>query len=228
MTDKHFYNNFVANIRFFSKLSQEARAEMYEIFLKEVSPSPEDSILDIGVSVTEQERLEENILEKLYPYASKITMLGIHDGAFLEQVYPGTKYVRVDPENPFPFADNQFDICFCNAVLEHVGDHQKQKEFVREILRVSRKVFLTTPNRAYPVDFHKFFPFLHWLPMNWYRKIISWTGDDFYSKKENLNLLYKEDLSDVFKDQGVPFRILKYIWYGLPAHLIAVAEKKTT
>jgi SAM-dependent methyltransferase len=225
MTDKSFYNNFVANISFFSKLSQKARAEVYEIFLKEMSPTPSSSILDIGVSVTNQERAEENILEKLYPYPSNITMLGIHEGSFLEQVYPGAKYVRTDPGNTLPFSDDQFDICYCNAVLEHVGERDNQNDFVREVLRVSRKVFLTTPNRAYPVDFHKVYPFLHWLPMNWYRKIISWTGDDFYSKKENLNLLYRKDLTALFQDQGVPFRIRTYIWYGLPAHLIAIANK---
>lgn len=226
MGDKTFYNHYLAGSGLVSRMSRQARTEMYELFLQEMSPTPQSSILDIGVSVTEQERLEENILEQLYPYPSRITMLGIHEGSFLEQIYPGTRYVRHMPGSSFPFADNEFDVCYCNAVLEHVGEEQNQREFVREVLRISRKVFLTTPNRAYPLDFHKMLPFLHWLPMGWYRKIISWSGDTFYSKKENLNLLYKRDLIRLFEGEGVPFRVTAYKWFGLPAHLIAVAKKE--
>ncbi|MCI0412586.1 class I SAM-dependent methyltransferase [bacterium] len=226
MSDKTFYNNYLAGSKLVSRMSRLARTEIYELFLREMSPSPQCSILDIGVSVTEQDRLEENILEQLYPHLSRITMLGIHEGAFLEQIFPGTKYVQHMPGSTFPFADDHFDICYCNAVVEHVGEEQYQREFVREVLRISRKVFLTTPNRGYPIDFHKMLPFLHWLPMDWYRNIISWGGDTFYSKKENLNLLYKKDLVRLFEGQGIPFRILSYNWFGLPAYLIAVAKKQ--
>ena len=118
MSDKTFYNHFLADINFFSKLSRKARTEMYEMFLREIAPGPETSILDIGVSVTEQERMEENILERLYPYKERITMLGIHEGMFLEKVYSGAKYVQHIPGSALPFSDNEFDVCYCNAVLE--------------------------------------------------------------------------------------------------------------
>ena len=225
VSDQTFYNHFAANIHFFSKLSRKARTEMYEMFMREIAPGPQTTILDIGVSVTEQERLEENILEQLYPYKENITMVGIHEGRFLESVYSGAKYVQHIPGSPRPFADHHFDACYCNAVLEHVGEEESQCKFIAEVLRVTKKLFLTTPNRAYPVDFHKMLPFLHWLPMNAYRKIISWMGDEFYSKKENLNLLFKNDLKRLMQNQGVEFRIVDYWWMGLPAHLIVVAKK---
>jgi len=224
MSDKTFYYHMLSGSRLVMKMARHAREQVYKMFLKEMSPTPQSMILDVGVSVTENERLEENILEKIYPYRNRITMLGIHDGAFLQEIYTGAKYVRYEGGSTFPFSDNQFDICYCNAVLEHVGEEKSQKEFVREILRVSRKVFLTTPNRAYPIDFHKMLPFLHWLPLAWYRKIIGLMGDTFYSKRENLNLLYKNDLHRLFQGQGVPFRIHTYKWLGLPAYLIVVAK----
>ncbi len=223
MSDKTFYDHMLSRSRLVMKVARHAREQVYQMFLKEMSPTPQSMILDVGVSVTENERLEENILEKIYPYPNRITMLGIHDGAFLQDIYMGAKYVRYEGGSTFPFSDNQFDICYCNAVLEHVGEEKSQKEFVREILRVSRKVFLTTPNRAYPIDFHKMLPFLHWLPMAWYRKIIGLMGDTFYSKRENLNLLYKNDLHRLFQGQGVPFRIHTYKWLGLQS-LIVVAK----
>ncbi len=223
MSDKAFYHHILSDNKLLNNLARRAREEMYGIFLQETSPTAQSAILDVGVSVTENERLEENILEKRYQYPDRITMLGIHEGAFLEKLYPGTTYVRYDGISTFPFSDNQFDICYCNAVLEHVGDERNQKEFIREILRVCRKVFLTTPNRAYPIDFHKMMPFLHWLPMDWYRGIILLMGDTFYSKKENLNLLYKNDLRRLFQTEGIPFQIHTYKWFGLPAYLIVVA-----
>ncbi len=51
-----------------------------------------------------------------------------------------------------------------NAVLEHVGTRDDQLLFLREVRRVGRRVFLTTPNRHFPVEVHTRTPLLHWLP----------------------------------------------------------------
>jgi hypothetical protein len=37
-----------------------------------------------------------------------------------------------------PFIDKQFYILHCNAVIEHVGSRKNQKEFINEIIRVSK------------------------------------------------------------------------------------------
>ena len=63
-----------------------------------------------------------------------------------------------------PFDDGSFDVVFSNAVIEHVGDRERQGQLVREALRVGRRVFLTTPNRWFPVEVHTRLPFVHWLP----------------------------------------------------------------
>ena len=51
-----------------------------------------------------------------------------------------------------------------NAVIEHVGARERQEAFVREALRVGRRVFVTTPNRWFPVEVHTRLPLVHWLP----------------------------------------------------------------
>lgn len=41
--------------------------------------------------------------------------------------------------SPFPFNDKQFDILFCSAVLEYVGDDEAQKYFVNECVRLAKE-----------------------------------------------------------------------------------------
>jgi hypothetical protein len=50
-------------------------------------------------------------------------------------------------------------------------------------------VFVTTPNRRHPIEFHTATPLLHYLPPHIYRKIYAAVGFEFFSKEENLNLL---------------------------------------
>ena len=63
-----------------------------------------------------------------------------------------------------PFADGAFDLGFSNAVVEHVGGREEQRRFVHELCRVAKRVFVTTPNRFFPLEVHSLVPFAHWLP----------------------------------------------------------------
>ena len=45
-----------------------------------------------------------------------------------------------------------------------MGGEEEQRRFVAEALRVAPRVFITTPNRAFPVEVHTRLPFVHWLP----------------------------------------------------------------
>jgi hypothetical protein len=49
-------------------------------------------------------------------------------------------------------------------VIEHVGGEEQQKAFVREAVRVAGRVFVTTPNRWFPLEVHTRLPLVHWLP----------------------------------------------------------------
>jgi len=221
MSDEIFYLDVVGDT-FLGRLARRARSDIYETFLREIGPSPEARILDVGVSVVEDDPQESNVLERRYPHLANVTMLGIHDGAFLEKQYPGARYVRYAPGSRFPFDDGAFDVCYCNAVIEHVGGREDRARFVRELVRVGRKVFLTTPNRWYPVDFHKMIPLLHWLPQDWYRGFLRLTGDEFYGRRENLDLLSERTLAVLLRETGAPFRIVPYRFMGLVSNLLAI------
>jgi len=78
--------------------------------------------------------------------------------------FPEVTAVRADGRE-LPFADGEFELGFSNAVVEHVGGGRDgQRRFVAELCRVARRVFVTTPNRFFPVDPHTLLPFVHWLP----------------------------------------------------------------
>ncbi len=69
-----------------------------------------------------------------------------------------------------PFADGSFDWIFCSEVIEHAGPETRQAALVTDLYRIARKgLFITTPNRRHPLDFHTGLPLLHWLP-SWRRR----------------------------------------------------------
>jgi methyltransferase family protein len=125
--------------------------------------------MDVGVSSFD-DYPGENYFLKRYPYKDQVTGVGISDLAGLRERYPKTTFVEADGR-ALPFPDDHFDCVHSNAVVEHVGPEQEQRRFVHELVRVSKSGFLTTPNRWFPIEPHRHWPFLHWLPRGvsvWY------------------------------------------------------------
>ena len=102
------------------------------------------------------------------------------------------------------FKNNSFDIVHSSATIEHVGNDVMQKRFISECLRVSREfVFITTPNKYYPIDFHTKIPFLHWLPHKIYSQILKLLGDNFFRYKKNLNLISTKEIHRYCKNLNI-------------------------
>jgi hypothetical protein len=161
---------------------------MYHAFV-DLGIAADDTILDIGVT-SDRSYDHSNYLEAWYPRKDRITAIGVdRDAAFLVTRYPGMRFVTGDGRQ-LPFAEQTFDYVHSSAVLEHVGSAAQQTRFIAEAWRVARKgVFLTTPNRWFPVEFHTVLPLLHWLPPPLFRHILRSIGRDFFASEENLNLL---------------------------------------
>lgn len=200
-----------------SRVSFYARRKIFFSFMGTMCPTPRSSVLDVGVT-PDQTLPESNFLESLYPYRDRLVVTSIEDASHLEKKYPGIRFVRTEKFD-LPFADKAFNIVFCSAVLEHVGGYDLQKSFVAELLRVSERFFITTPNRLFPVEFHTFLPFIHWLPFSLHQTILRALGMGFWSFTENLNLLSPRSLLRIM-DSAICVHIRNQFLLGFPSNLI--------
>ncbi|MDP3964937.1 MAG: methyltransferase domain-containing protein [bacterium] len=175
--------------------------------MKEFTFTPEMTVLDLGFSEIEYSDTD-NYLEKHYPHQSKITALGIDQPKEFLQRYPKVKCVSYDGTT-FPFTDKQFDICWSNAVMEHVGDRQQQLRFLSEIRRVAKHGFLTTPNKHFPIEVHTRVPLLHLLPKPWFDAILRKLGKN-WATGDYMHLFSEKDLRRTLAEAGYKkYRIIK-------------------
>ena len=100
------------------------------------------------------------------------------------------------------------DLVISNATIEHVGGFLKQKKMIKNIIKLTKKIFIiTTPNKFYPIELHTKIPFIHWLPKLIYRRILKFLGLSFYAQEENLNLLDVHQLQEMLNDQKINYEI---------------------
>ena len=105
---------------------------------------------------------------------------------------------------------------------------EKQIQFIKECVRVSKKyVFITTPNRFYPIELHTMLPLLHWLPTNIYRKVLCQIGKPFYAMEDNLNLIGRRDLAELVACIGNTLSMIKSIRFlGFKSNLLLIITKQ--
>jgi len=144
------------------------RRRKMQHFFDLIQPTEETTVVDVGVADTpfgegEGQALTHNFFEALYPWPERITAVGNVPLDNFAQAFPQIPRVVADGRD-LPFAQGEFDVAFSNAVVEHVGGRGDQERFVGELCRVAKRVFVTTPNRLFPVDPHTLLPVVHWLP----------------------------------------------------------------
>jgi ubiquinone/menaquinone biosynthesis C-methylase UbiE len=102
-----------------------------------------------------------------------------------------------------PFSARAFDWVFSNAVIEHVGDWERQKSFAKEIRRVARKgYFVATPNRRFPIEPHTYLPFYQFLTPGWQRRVVRFSPG-YLREYEEIHLLSARDLKSLFPEARV-------------------------
>ena len=200
-----------------------ARKKIYNVMASEFPLNEFNSIIDVGVTA-DKEHESSNFFCKLYPYPERITALSDQDASWMSET--GIKFVRGNALD-MPFEENSFDMSFSSAVIEHVGNRENQLQFVRECVRISKKyVFITTPNRFYPIELHTALPFLHWFPVNVYRTILTHINKPFFASEDNLNLLSKNDLVEIMSNiDHANFKIGHIRFFGLKSNLLLMITK---
>lgn len=95
-------------------------------------------------------------------------------------VQDSVQILHLPDTSHLPFADGAFQVCVCNAVLEHIAPHERGI-YVREIWRVLEPggwLYITeTPNRLCPYDGHSTRLWgIPWMPLSLARRYGIWRG----------------------------------------------------
>lgn len=185
--------------KYIYKYAFRIRSGIYEIYAKNFPPKNDEKILDLGVSDN-----GTDFFHDLYPYKKNITAAGLpKNNSLLKENFPEIRYICVSEKFPYPFKNNQFDILHASAIIEHVGNRERQKNFIKEGIRIGKKGVITTPNRWYPIELHTYVPLVHWLPARLYRLIYRILGLKVYADEKNLNMLEKKDLVNFAKQLSI-------------------------
>lgn len=216
--------NIAAPDSFAIRIAEKQRRKMFTAFLQN-GPEVQDRILDVGAT-SDQSYSHSNYLEAWYPQKNCITAVGLDDASFLSHLYPGITVMQADGRS-LPFANASFDFVHSSAVLEHVGSRAQQIRFLAELWRVARKgLFVTTPDRWFPVEFHSMLPLAHWLPPSIFRALLRGIGQDALALEDNLNLLSGSDLRKLAAAANIPQATVRGVGLmGWRTNLILTARK---
>lgn len=188
------------------RVSRWNRERKWLRFMEALHPDESTTVLDVGFSDREYHDVD-NYLEKRYPWPRQVTAVGIDEPVEFKERYPEVTAVRYDGVT-LPFPDGSFDIVWSNAVVEHVGGRERQVEFLRELARVGRALYLTTPDRAFPIEVHTRLPFAHWLPRPAFDAVARATGRA-WATGDYMHLLTARSLRAALRDAGIGgYRIL--------------------
>jgi len=209
---------------FIDRIVIKKRKEMSEIINKELSNSIIHDALDIGTT-NDLENKSSNYLIKhlknIKVYKS-ISDQKIDDNFFSE-------FLKKSITEKFTYNEIQkmkSDLVISNAVIEHVGSFDKQKQMIKNILLLTKKYFIiTTPNKYHPLEFHTKLPILHWFPKKIYMTLLKLLRIKFFSKEENLNLLSKNDLIKLFASIEINNFIIHNIFlFGFKSNFIVIGK----
>jgi len=129
--------------------AKRARARRHTRFLALVAPAPGMRIIDIGSGSP-----------GLLGLAPALDITGVD---LVERPgFPGPFGVAAAGAG-LPFADGEFDLAYCNSVIEHVAP-ARRRAFAAELRRVARGWYVQTPARSFPIEPHSLLPGAHWLP----------------------------------------------------------------
>jgi hypothetical protein len=214
-------------VRLTSALAERAslanRRRKLRLFMETVRPTAETTVVDVGVAdagfaAEAGQGYTYNFFEELYPWRERVTAVSDVPLERFGETFGEIRRVVADGRE-LPFRDREFDVAFSNAVVEHVGTRDDQRRFVHELCRVADRVFLTTPNRLFPLEVHTLVPFVHWLPKPAADRVFTALRRDGW---QGVQLLTPRGLRSLFPP-GVDVRLLDR---GLT--LAAFADLRTT
>ena len=129
------------------------------------------------------------------------------------------------------FSENELyefssDLVVSNATIEHEGNTLNQKKMLKNVIKLTKKIFvLTTPNKFYPIELHTKIPLIHWFPKSIYRKILKFLGLSFYADEKNLNLLSVNELKKMLDNYKIMYEIKFIKLFFFKSNIIIIGKK---
>lgn len=205
-------------------ISAKSRQKKFLQFLTLLSPKPDETLLDVGINTTEYSATD-NYLEKFYDHPEKITAVGQGDITAFQERYREVTTLSGDGRH-LNFPDNAFDIAYSNAVIEHVGTRDDQRRFLSELYRVSRRGYLTTPNRLFPIELHTRIPLLHLLLSKKNFDAVAIKIGKPWAAGGYMSLLSERDLRTLFSEVGINrYTLIKNRFCGFPMTFTIIWDK---
>jgi hypothetical protein len=141
-------------------IASRLRARRFRAFAEIVTSAREPAkILDVGGTPLFWTRHASEL-----PVKAEITLLNrdLTD----QPLVPKLTYVTGDARSMSMFGDLEFDACFSNSAIEHVGAYADQAAMAHEIRRVARAYFVQTPNKYFPIEPHFLAPGWQFAPVS--------------------------------------------------------------
>ncbi len=201
------------------------RIKIFNIFENNVSYNQNTKIIDVGTTPILEEY--ENIIFQLYKWKENITGFSNQNCNILKNIFATSNFIIGDARNT-KLENDSYDISFCSATIEHVGNYNEQKQLINELFRISKEhIFITTPNRNFPLDFHTKLPLLHLLPKKIHRSLLRLLRFEFLSKEENLNLLNINEIKKILNELNiVNYSIYYNKFLFMRSNIIVIINKK--
>jgi ubiquinone/menaquinone biosynthesis C-methylase UbiE len=200
----------------FASKQRRKRSEFFSALMeKSLAEASSIRILDIGG--------RQNFWEKTAFYQSnkdrikEISLINIENDInetnpkfrVTDGTNPKFRAILGDGRNMSQFQDQEFDVVFSNSVIEHVGSFEDQQSMANEVVRVSRRYFVQTPNRHFPIEPHFAIPFFQYLPDRLKVSLLSkerkkW-GDDqaFEEFVTQIRLISKKEMVALFPNAKI-------------------------
>ena len=217
------YSSFHTN--FLDKILIKKRYEMINIVNQYFKDIDLNDVLDIGTT-SDENNLSSNILIKNLKNFKNYK--SISDQKITSSFFKKSLQKSIT-ENFTENEINEFssDLVVSNATIEHVGSLDNQEKMIENIILLSKKFFIIiTPNRGHPIELHSKLPFLHWLPKNVHRKLLSLMGFDILAMEENLNLLSENEIILILKKyNNISYELKSINFLFCKSNIIIIGKK---
>lgn len=204
--------------KLFKKLQQRSRKKKFTLFMNHLKPKDSHNVLDMGCGTG-------TFLEEMYPFKKKLLGFDIspRNIKIFKQKHPSVKIMQGDGKKS-PFKNQEFDIVFSNAVIEHVGNWNEQKKYASEIRRVAKSYFITTPNKWFPFEPHYRLPLYQFIPKQVQKLLSKHFSIGNYPKGfwEDIHLISASELATLFPEATIVKQKIGFY----PETLIAIYKEK--